>query len=113
MNDEYLNLRINPERLKADFDALAEIGSTGDGGVHRPAFSEAHQAARAWYRQRVLAAGLEFHRDGAGNQSARLPCGSPGAASLLVGSHLDSVPYGGRFDGALGVLAGLEVLRVV
>jgi N-carbamoyl-L-amino-acid hydrolase len=106
-------LRINAERFRADFEALSEIGSTGDGGVHRPALGEAHLEARAWFRQRSIAAGLEFRTDGAGNHSAFLACGPEGAPTLLLGSHLDSVPHGGRFDGALGVLAALEVLRVV
>jgi beta-ureidopropionase / N-carbamoyl-L-amino-acid hydrolase len=108
-----ISLRINPERLKRNFEALAKIGATGDGGVHRPALSEAHLAARAWFRQQVEAAGVEFHLDGAGNHSAYLACGPVGAPTLLLGSHLDSVPNGGRFDGPLGVLAALEVLQVV
>lgn len=105
--------RVNEERFRADFEALAKIGATGDGGVHRPALSEAHLAARAWLRGRIAAAGLEFRVDGAGNHSAFLVCGPDGAPTLLLGSHLDSVPYGGRFDGPLGVLAALETLRTV
>jgi N-carbamoyl-L-amino-acid hydrolase len=111
MNPE--TLRINSARLRADFDALSEIGATGDGGVHRPSLSEAHLAARAWLREQIEKAGLEFHVDGAGNHSARLACANAAAPTLLLGSHLDSVPFGGRFDGALGVLAALEVLRTV
>jgi N-carbamoyl-L-amino-acid hydrolase len=107
------SLRINAERLRADLDALAEIGSTGDGGVHRPALGEAHLQARRWFRDRIQEAGLEFKTDGAGNHSGLLRCGPEGAPSLLLGSHLDSVPYGGRFDGALGVLSALETLRTV
>lgn len=107
------SLRINSARLRADFDALSGIGSTGDGGVHRPSLSEAHLAARAWLREQIEKAGLEFHVDGAGNHSARLACASATAPTLLLGSHLDSVPFGGRFDGALGVLAALETLRTV
>lgn len=113
MDQQLESLRINPERLKADFEALSEIGSTGDGGVHRPALSPAHLEARAWLRERIAAAGLEFREDGAGNHSACLKCGPPEAKTLLLGSHLDSVPYGGRFDGALGVVAALEAIRVV
>ncbi len=113
MNEGLASLRINPDRFRADFEALAQIGSTGDGGVHRPALSEAHLAARAWFRRQIEAAGLAFRGDGAGNHSAVLACGPSGGPSLLLGSHLDSVPYGGRFDGPLGVLAALEVLRVV
>ncbi|CAG0965382.1 beta-ureidopropionase / N-carbamoyl-L-amino-acid hydrolase [Anaerolineae bacterium] len=115
------SLRINPDRLRADFDALAQFGATGDGGVHRPSLSEAHLAARAWFREQIEKAGLEFRKDGAGNHSAFLPPPqlSPvtdkegSAKTLLLGSHLDSVPHGGRFDGALGVMCALEVLRVV
>lgn len=107
------DLRINPARLKDDFDTLAAIGATDAGGVNRPALGEAHLAGRAWFRQRILEAGLEFRSDGAGNHSGVLSCSQPDAATLLLGSHLDSVLDGGRFDGALGVLAGLEVLRTV
>jgi len=81
--------------------------------VHRPALGEAHLASRAWFQEQVEAAEFEFRVDGAGNHSAILACGPPGAATLLLGSHLDSVSKGGRFDGALGVLAALETLRVI
>ena len=106
-------LRIDSDRLKRDFDQLSAIGSTGDGGVHRPALGDDHLAARQWFRERIAADGLEFHQDGAGNHSAVLRARSPGARTLLVGSHLDSVPKGGRFDGALGVLAAYEAVRTV
>ena len=104
---------LNGNRFRDDFNALAKIGSTGDGGVHRPTFSPAHLAAQAWFRERARSAGLLVQVDGAGNHSAILRCGPPGARILLLGSHLDSVAKGGRFDGALGVLAALEVLRAV
>jgi N-carbamoyl-L-amino-acid hydrolase len=107
------DLRINEERFRADFEAQAKIGATRDGGVHRPALGDAHLEVRAWLRERIAASGLEFRTDGAGNHSAFLACGPSGASTLLLGSHLDSVPHGGRFDGPLGVLSALEVLRVV
>ncbi len=113
MDETLAALHVNAERFRADFEALAEIGSTGDGGVHRPALGEAHLAAREGFRRRSTEAGLEFRTDQAGNHSAFLACGPAGAPTLLLGSHLDSVPHGGRFDGALGVLAALEVLRTV
>src|SRR5215211_182048 len=105
------HLRINADRMLAAFTELAQIGATGDGGVHRPTFSEAHLAARRWFREQIENAGLEFRTDGAGNHSAFLACGNDYAPTLLLGSHLDSVPNGGRFDGALGVMAAFEVLR--
>lgn len=106
-------LRINQTRFQAEFEALSQFGSTGDGGVSRPALSPDHLAARDWLKQKIEQAGLELRVDAAGNHSAFLACGPAGTPSLLIGSHLDSVPDGGRFDGALGVLAGLEALRCI
>ncbi len=105
--------RIDAGRFRADFEALAAIGRTADGGVHRPTFGDAHLAARAWFLDRAAAAGLETHVDTAGNHSAILASGSGEAPRILLGSHLDSVPNGGRYDGALGVVAALEVLRAI
>lgn len=115
------DLRVNADRMLASFNELASIGATGDGGVHRPALSESHLAARIWFREEVERSGLEFRIDGAGNHSAVLtfehsnPWSGSGQAvpTLLLGSHLDSVPNGGRFDGALGVIAALEVLKTI
>jgi beta-ureidopropionase / N-carbamoyl-L-amino-acid hydrolase len=107
------NLRVNSDRMLESFNRLASIGATADGGVNRPTFSEAHLAARQWFREEVERAGIEFHTDGAGNHSAVLTCERSNVPTLLLGSHLDSVPDGGRFDGALGVVAALEVLRTV
>jgi len=105
--------RINNERFRANFETLAAIGATPDGGVHRPAFSDAHLDARRWFLERAKQIGLDARVDGAGNHSAVLRCGRADGPTLLLGSHLDSVPYGGRFDGALGVVAALEVLQIV
>ena len=107
------DLRVNADRMLASFDQLALIGATADGGVHRPALSEMHLAARKWFRGEVERSGLEFRTDGAGNHSAMLTFEPSNFQTLLIGSHLDSVPNGGRFDGALGVVAALEVLRTV
>lgn len=106
-------LLVNAERFKRNFDALAEIGATGDGGVNRPALSAEHLQARRWFLDRVAEAGLEASVDSAGNHSAILRCGPAGGRTLLLGSHTDSVPSGGRFDGALGLLAAFEVVQTV
>jgi N-carbamoyl-L-amino-acid hydrolase len=107
------DLRINAQRMLTAFNELAQIGATEDGGVNRPTFSETHLAARRWFREQIENAGLEFRTDGTGNHSAVLHGKEPDAPTLLLGSHLDSVPNGGRFDGALGVMAALEVLRTI
>ena len=106
-------LHINSDRMLAAFNDLAQFGATGDGGVDRPTFSAAHLAARSWLRDQIEKSGLDFRTDGAGNHSAFLACSPEGSPTFLLGSHLDSVPKGGRFDGALGVMAAFEVLRTV
>jgi len=107
------DLRVNSDRMLASFNKLALIGARAAGGVNRPTFSEAHLAARKWFREEIERSGLEFRIDGAGNHSAVLTSERSNVPTLLLGSHLDSVPDGGRFDGALGVIAALEVLRTV
>lgn len=106
-------LKINEQRFLSNMDALSQIGDTGDGGVSRPALSPADVEARDWFKSQVSADGFEFVADGAGNLSARIASDNPGAKTLLIGSHLDSVRNGGRFDGALGVLSALETLRTI
>jgi N-carbamoyl-L-amino-acid hydrolase len=93
--------------MHEDFEALAAIGATSEGGVSRPSLGKAHLAARAWFLERAEAYRLETRIDAAGNHSAVLPAEGP---TLLLGSHLDSVENGGRYDGALGVVAALHVL---
>lgn len=107
------HLRINPYRLQFDFDELAEIGATSEGGVNRLALSSEDLAARTWFADRIESAGLHLRDDDAGNISGVLHSRSRAAKTLLIGSHLDSVPNGGRFDGSTGVLAALECLRVI
>jgi beta-ureidopropionase / N-carbamoyl-L-amino-acid hydrolase len=107
------DLRVNSDRMLASFNQLALIGATAEGGVHRPTFSESHLAARQWFREEIARSGLEFKTDGAGNHSALLTFEPANLQTLILGSHLDSVPQGGRFDGALGVISALEVLRTI
>ena len=113
MNIETSLLKVNASRLLKNIDSLAQIGRTSDGGVSRPAFSEADVAARNWFRKQVEDAGLKYQEDGAGNLSAVLPSANRAAKTLLAGSHLDTVPNGGRFDGSLGVLCALESLQTI
>jgi hydantoinase/carbamoylase family amidase len=101
---------INPERLMAMLEQQAAIGATEGFGLARPALSELDVQARRWFADRVRESGLELSMDGAGNQSVTLFSEKPDAKTLLIGSHLDTVPNGGRYDGVLGVLSGFEVL---
>ena len=103
-------VRINLPRLRKDLEELGEIGKTPEGGVWRSSFSEADMEARRWYLKRIEEAGLQHWVDAAGNIYARIGEGSP---AVMAGSHLDSVPNGGRFDGALGVMAAFECLRSI
>ncbi len=106
-------LTIDADRFASDLAELSAIGWTGATGLERTCFSDAHRQARKWFIDRARAAGLQTRIDSAANHSALLPAADPSAPTLMLGSHLDSVPRAGRFDGALGVLAALEVLRTV
>ncbi len=109
-------LRINKDRFLNNLTELAQIGQlpdAGGGGLDRRPFSAAERAARNYFSRQAEAAGLIITTDGAANLSAQLPCAKPTAQTMLLGSHLDTVPNGGPYDGALGVVAALEVLRTV
>lgn len=108
-----LQLKINSERLYADFQELACIGRMVTGGVSRPALSNEHLEARVWFGNLIEDAGLLFRDDEVGNMSGVLVSSNPLARTLLIGSHLDTVPNGGAYDGSVGVLAGLECLRTL
>jgi N-carbamoyl-L-amino-acid hydrolase len=91
--------------------SFAEIGATPKGGVRRLALSAVDRAARDRFRAECEAQGLAVRVDAIGNMFARRSGRDPSRPPVLFGSHLDSQPSGGKFDGALGVLAGLEVMR--
>jgi N-carbamoyl-L-amino-acid hydrolase len=103
--------RVSAGRLLADLAELARIGGRPDGGVDRVAGSDADREARRWLTARLAAEGCEAAIDEHGNVRGR-PRGSAGPW-LLIGSHTDTVPGGGRLDGAYGVVAALEVLRAL
>ncbi len=103
-----MDIRIDIERLKNDLEELGRIGRDERGGVNRPSFSAADLEARAWLKKKIEEAGLCYRQDGAGNQFGRLECARK---TVMAGSHIDTVPNGGMFDGAVGVLAALECAR--
>ena len=108
-----MSLTINPLRFADIFQTLTRDGATAEGGLCRPALSEAHLSARETFKALIHEHGFEPHTDGAGNLSARWNCDVESAPTLMLGSHLDSVPNGGRFDGTLGVAAAFEVAQVL
>ncbi len=107
--------RIDGTRLRRRLEQLSTFGRPSGGtfasGVSRVAYSDADLAARAWFLGEVRAAGFTPRLDPAGNVFVRLGEGS--APPILFGSHIDSVPGGGNFDGDLGTLAALDVLQAV
>src|SRR3954454_24100731 len=107
------NQRIDATRLWDSLMEMAQIGATPKGGVRRLALSEVDRAGRDRFRALCEQAGLSVRVDAMGNMFARRPGRDPGRLPVLFGSHLDSQPSGGKFDGALGVLAGLEAMRTL
>lgn len=100
-------MAIDPTRFLADLHRLRQFGASGVGkGVVRPAYSEADMAARDWLSEQMAEAGLAPRFDAMGNLF-----GLAAGPSLLLGSHSDSQPTGGWLDGALGVVAALEIAR--
>jgi hydantoinase/carbamoylase family amidase len=95
--------------LTADLEEAAQIGVDERGGLSRFAWTPELAHANAWLGERLGELGLEVEIDPAGNVFGRWPAGE--GKAVLVGSHLDTVPCGGRYDGALGVLAALDVVR--
>ena len=106
-------LRINADRLWSSLMELAKIGATPKGGVKRLTLTEEDRAARDLFARWAREAGLAVEVDAVGNIFARRAGTDPAAAPVAMGSHLDSQPSGGKFDGAYGVMAGLEVLRTL
>ncbi|ROL79189.1 Zn-dependent hydrolase [Pseudomonas protegens] len=104
-------LKINGQRLWASLMAMAEIGATARGGSCRLALSDEDRAGRELFAHWCTQAGMTLSVDPIGNLFARRPGSDPDAAPVMMGSHLDTQPEGGRFDGVYGVLAGLEVVR--
>ena len=106
-------MRIDADRLWESLMRMARIGATARGGVNRQTLTDLDREARdlfiAWCRE----AGCTIRIDATGNIYARRPGRRSGRPSVLAGSHLDTQPAGGKFDGAYGVIAALEVVRTL
>ena len=106
-------MKINANRLSSHFKEMSEIGKIGETGTCRPAHSteekKAFELAASW----MQSAGMQTRIDNFGNLIGRLEGSKPELPVLMMGSHLDSQPYGGRFDGVAGVLCAIEALTTL
>ncbi|WP_246523860.1 Zn-dependent hydrolase [Neoroseomonas eburnea] len=108
-----MSIAFSAERLWDSLATMARIGAREDGGVNRLALGTADAEARRLLRDWALAAGCSMEVDRLGSMYLTYPGAEPGRAPVAVGSHLDSVPTGGKYDGPYGVLLGLEVVRAL
>ncbi|MCI9868407.1 M20 family metallo-hydrolase [Rhizobium skierniewicense] len=107
------HLSLDVDRLWSDLLSTARIGAHGKTGMNRLALSASDGEVRDWFKAECQSLGCTVEVDSIGNMFAILPGSETGLATIAVGSHLDTQPAGGRFDGILGVLAGVEVLRAL
>lgn len=106
-------IAVNAARLWSTLETMAQIGATPAGGVTRLALSEEDRLARNLLRDWAREAGFSCDVDSMGNMFIRRAGKNPQLAPVMTGSHVDSQPLGGRYDGIYGVLAGLEALRAL
>ena len=107
------DLKINADRLYSRILKLAEYGKTPEGGVNRVAFSEEDKKSRLYLIELMNEAGLKVRIDAAANIIGRREGSAPDLPPILAGSHTDTVPHGGKYDGALGVLSAIECALVI
>lgn len=107
------NLRIDPERLWDDLMETAKIGGTPKGGICRLTLTDLDRQVRDWFKAAAESLGCTVSIDDMGAMFARRPGQRNDIAPIAMGSHLDTQPTGGKFDGTLGVLAALEALRTL
>ena len=107
------DLRIDESRLWDSLMAMARIGATPKGGVARLALTDLDRQSRDLFVSWCREAGCDIRVDRLGNIFARRPGSDPRRAPVMTGSHLDTQPLGGKFDGIYGVLAGLEAVRTL
>jgi N-carbamoyl-L-amino-acid hydrolase len=107
------NIAVNGERLWAAVMETAQIGATPKGGVRRLTLTDLDKQVRDWFRAACEAAGCTVSIDDMGNMFARRPGRDNSLPPIAMGSHLDTQPTGGKFDGIIGVLSGLEVVRTL
>jgi N-carbamoyl-L-amino-acid hydrolase len=106
-------LRVNGQRVNAHLTELAQFGRTPEGGTHRVAYSEADLQARQYAMKLMREAGLEVGIDAAGNIIGRRAGSDTALKPLMIGSHIDSVPAGGSYDGQVGSMGAIEVAETL
>lgn len=106
-------LRADPERIQKRIDELSQFGRNPEGGVSRVAFSEADIQGRQYVIGLMREAGLEVEVDAAGNLVGKRRGSDSSLAPIVFGSHIDSVPHGGNYDGDVGSLGAIEVAQVL
>ena len=111
MSEELKNLKIDGQRLWDSLMEMAKIGPGVAGGNNRQTLTDEDAEGRALFQSWCEAAGCTMGVDTMGNMFFRREGADPGALPVYVGSHLDTQPTGGKYDGVLGVLAGLEIVR--
>lgn len=101
------------KRLQQDLDTMAGFTDETQPGWTRRAFSNSYEKGRQWLKGEMEALGMETEYDAASNLIGRIKGSNPGMPCIMIGSHTDTVAGGGRFDGIIGVLAGLEIVRML
>lgn len=107
------SVRVNGQRIQDHLKELSQFGANPQGGVSRVAYSEADLQGRNYAISLMKAAGLDVHIDAAGNIVGTRAGSAPSLKPLLIGSHIDSVPMGGNYDGDAGSLSAIEVAQTL
>ena len=107
------NLQINPQRLWDTLMETAQFGATAKSGICRLTLTDLDRKVRDWFKERCESLGCTVSVDEVGNMFARRPGRNNALSPIAMGSHLDTQPTGGKFDGVLGVLGALEALRTL
>lgn len=111
--DKSPSTAVNGERIQQHIRELSRFGANPEGGVSRVAFSDADIAGRKYVGGLMQEAGLTIRTDAAGNIIGRREGGNPKLPAILIGSHTDSVPHGGNYDGDVGVIGAIEVAQIL
>src|SRR4051812_6764486 len=108
-----MQIHVDQARITDEIEALAAISNVEPPAVTRIVFSEQDMRARKWLNERFKQAGLAIRVDAVGNTFGRWEGSRPDLPPVATGSHIDAIPYSGKFDGVVGVLGGLEAIRAL